>query len=92
MKRVRNWLKTVNPTDCIEYNENASIRTIPGTNLNDKIDFDSDILSEEKQHSSIERSSEEAHRLLPLFQTAIQRQLQQRDLILTRIELDLYVI
>ncbi|CAF3345024.1 unnamed protein product [Rotaria sp. Silwood1] len=92
MKRISDWLKKVVPTEYIEYNENASYESTRGTNFNDKVDGEYDLLSDEKQLNNIERTNDEAHRLLPLFNSEIQRQMQQRNLLLTRIELDLYVI
>ncbi|CAF2466330.1 unnamed protein product [Rotaria sp. Silwood2] len=92
MKRIHEWLKKVVSTEYIEYNEYASNESTRGTYFNDKLDGEYDLLSDEKQLNNTERTHDEAHRVLPLFNSEIHRQLQQRNLLLTRIELDLYVI
>jgi hypothetical protein len=92
MKRVHHWLEKIIPTDYIEYNEYASNETTFGTNFNDKLDDEYDLLSDEKLSNNIERTSTEAHRALPLFKSEIHRKMQQHNLLLTRLELDLYVI
>lgn len=92
MKRVRHWLEKVIPTDYIEYNEYASQDSAIGTNFNDKLDDEYDLLADEKQSKIGERTYAEAHRALPLFQSEIHRKMQQHNLILTRLELDLYVL
>jgi hypothetical protein len=92
MKRVRHWLATLIPTDYIEYNEYASNESTIGTNFNDQLDDDYDLLSDEKRGDDIERTYAEAHHALPLFKAEIHRKMQQHNLLLTRLELDLYVI
>lgn len=92
MNRVRQWLNGIEPTDYVEFNEFASHRTTAGTSWNDKLDDEVDLLSEEKQKPGIDRTVAEAHRVLPLFKAEIQRKTRQRDLVLTRIELDLYAV
>lgn len=92
MKRVQNWLKKLVTTDYIEYNENASHETLAETNSTDKFDNEYGLLSDVKRLSHIERTSDEAHRLLPLFHSEIRHQMKQRNLLLTRLELDLYVM
>jgi len=92
MKRVQNWLEKLISTDYIEYNEYASIENTIGTNLNDKLDDEYDLLSDEKRSNNIERTYAEAHRALPLFKTEINRKMRQHNLLLTRLELDLYVM
>ncbi|CAF1317759.1 unnamed protein product, partial [Rotaria sordida] len=92
MKRIHNWLKKTAPSEYLEYNEYASNESARGTNFNDKLDGEYDLLSDEKRGNNIERTYNEAHRVLPLFNSEIYRQMQQRNLLLTRIELDLYVI
>lgn len=92
MKRVRHWLEKIISTDYIEYNEYASQDSTLGTNFNDKLDDEYDLLADEKESKTGERSYAEAHRALPLFQSEIHRKMQLHDLILTRLELDLYVL
>ncbi|CAF0970588.1 unnamed protein product [Rotaria sordida] len=92
MKRIHNWLKKTVLSEYLEYNEYASNESARGTNFNDKLDGEYDLLSDEKRGNNIERTYNEAHRVLPLFNSEIYRQMQQRNLLLTRIELDLYVI
>jgi hypothetical protein len=92
MKRIQHWLEKLIPTDYIEYNENASNETAIGTNITDKFDDEYDLLSDEKRPNHIERTYAEAHRALPLFKAEIHRKMQRHNLLLTRLELDLYVI
>jgi len=92
MKRVRHWLENLTPTDYIEFNEFASNETVVGTNFNDKLDDECDLLSDEKRNDGHERTYAEAHRHLPLFKSEINRKMRQQDLLLTRLELDLYAI
>jgi len=92
MKRIEHWLEKLIPTDYIEYNEYASIESTLGTNLNDKLDDEYDLLSDEKRANNIERTYAEAHRALPLFKSEINRKMWQHNLLLTRLELDLYVM
>lgn len=92
MKRVRHWLEKVISTDYIEQNEYASQNSTLGTNFNDILDDEYDLLTDEKELKTGERSYAEAHRALPLFQWEIHRKMQQHNLILTRLELDLYVL
>jgi hypothetical protein len=92
LKRVHHWLEKRMPTDYIEYNEYASNESTAGTNFNDKLDDESDLLADEKQSKNSERTLEEARRVLPLFKSEIYRKMRQHNLLLTRLELDLYVI
>ena len=92
MKRIYHWLEKVIPTDYLEYNEYASTESTIGTNFNDKLDDDYDLLADEKRPKNIERTYEEAHRALPLFKSEIDRKMRQHNLLLTRLELDLYVL
>ncbi len=92
LQRIHHWLEKVVPTDCIEYNDHASDESTVGTNFNDILVDEYDLLSDEKLPNNIERTYAEAHRVLPLFKSEIQRKMQQRNLLLTRLELDLYVI
>lgn len=92
MKRVRHWLDNIIPTDYFEFNEYASDQTTVGTAFNDKLDDETDLLTDEKQLPGVERSYAEAHRVLPLFRSEIDRKMRHRDLLLTRLELDLYVV
>jgi hypothetical protein len=92
MKRVHRWLEKLIPNDYIEYNEYASNETTIGTDFNDKLDDEYDLLSDEKTSNNIERTSEQAHHVLPLFKSEIYRKMRHHHLLLTRLELDLYVI
>jgi hypothetical protein len=92
MKRVRHWLEKLIPTDSIEYNEYASNESTCGTYFNDKLDDENDLLIDEKRGNNIERTYAEAHRALPLFNSEINRKMRHHNLLLTRLELDLYVI
>ena len=92
MKRVRRWLNNIIPTDYVQFNEDASHQTTVGTAFNDKLDDETDLLNDEKQAGGAERSYAEAHRVLPLFLSEIDRKMRHRDLLLTRLELDLYVV
>ncbi len=92
MKRIRHWLEKLIPTESIESNDYASNETAIGTNFNDKLDDECDLLSDEKRSNNIERTFIEAHRALPLFKSEIHRKIRQHNLLLTRLELDLYVI
>ena len=92
MKRIRHWLDKIIPTDYLEYNEYASNESTIGTHFNDKLDDEYDLLADEKRANHIERSYTEAHRALPLFQSEIHHKMRQHNLLLTRLELDLYVI
>lgn len=92
MKRIYHWLEKLIPTDYIEYNEYASNESTIGTNFNDKLDDEYDLLLDEKRLNHIERTYDEAHRALPLFKSEIHRKIRQHNLLLTRLELDLYVI
>ena len=92
MKRVRRWLKEIIPTDYLEHNEQASHATTAGTTSTEKLEDESQLLMDEKRGNLIERTYEEAHRVLPLFQNEIDRKMRRHDLLLTRIELDLYVM
>ena len=91
-KRIYHWLKNIIPVDYIEYNDDASNETTIGTNINDTFYNDYDLLSDEKRRNNKERTNAEAHRVLPLFNSEIHRQMEQRNLLLTRLELDLYVL
>lgn len=93
MKRVQHWLKKiVVPTDYIEYNDFASHESTHGTKSIDKLDNEYGLLTDEKELNNAERASTEVRRVLPLFHSEIQRQMQYRNLLLTRLELDLYVM
>ncbi len=92
MKRIRHWLEQIIPNDYLEYNEYASHESTLGTKSNDKLDEESDLLFDEKRSNTIERTSAEAHRALPLFKSEIYRKMRQHNLLLTRLELDLYVL
>ena len=91
MNRVREWLDQIPTNDFFEFNEFASKETIAPTEWNEKLDDDIDLLNDEKQKKNVERTTSEAHRVLPLFRTEIERKKRQHDLLLTRIELDLFV-
>ena len=92
MKRVRRWLQEVVPNDYLEFNEYASHATTAGTGSTEKLEDESGLLVDEKRGDSVERTFEEAHRVLPLFRSEIDRKMRRHDLLLTRIELDLYVM
>lgn len=92
MKRVRRWLQNIVPSEYLEYNEYASHATTAGTGSTEKLEDESGLLVDEKRRESVERTPEEAHRVLPLFQSEIDRKMRRHDLLLTRIELDLYVM
>jgi hypothetical protein len=92
MKRIRHWLEKIVPTDYLEFNEYASHESTIGTKFNDKLDDESDLLFDEKQSKNIERTYAEAHRALPLFKSEIHRKMRHHNFLLTRLELDLYVL
>jgi hypothetical protein len=87
MKRIRHWLEQIIPSDYLEYNEYASHESTLGTKSNDKLDEESDLLFDEKRSNTIERTY-----ALPLFKSEIYRKMRQHNLLLTRLELDLYVL
>jgi hypothetical protein len=92
MKRIHHWLEKLIPRNYIEYNEYASNESTIGTKFNDKLDDDYDLLADEKRAKNIERTYDEAHRALPLFKSEIERKMRHHNLLLTRLELDLYVL
>ncbi|CAF1470834.1 unnamed protein product [Adineta steineri] len=88
MKRVHHWLEKLISTDHIESNENISNESTLGTTFNDK----HDLFFNEKLSDNTERTYAEAHRVLPIFETEVNHKMEQYNLLLTRLELDLYVI
>jgi hypothetical protein len=92
MKRVRYWLQTILIGDDKETNEYGSSENTSHVTCNDESDDDTDLLVNEKQITNVERTDIEARRVLPLFQSEINRKMRQHDLLLTRLELDLYVM
>ena len=92
MQRVQRWLKRIIPTDYLELNDQASNEGSLGTSFRDGCDDQTALLADEKQSNAIERTDADHRRALQLFRAEIDRKLQRQDLLLTRIELDLYVL
>ena len=92
MQRVRRWLKRIIRTDYLELNDQASNEGSLGTSFREGCDDQTDLLADEKQSNAVERTDADHRRALQLFRSEIDRKLQRQDLLLTRIELDLYVL
>ena len=92
MTRIRHWLEKIVPSDYLESNEYASHQSTVGTKFNEKLDDESELLADERRSNRIERTHAEAHRALPLFKSEIHRKMRHHNLLLTRLELDLYVL